>query len=74
MRAGTRRTDWRIVRDHDGDQQTAHLNTRYNLQAHDGALIYLQTTGLRTGNREVMEKLGEGKISPTSTRGGACNV
>ncbi|EMC97541.1 hypothetical protein BAUCODRAFT_455722 [Baudoinia panamericana UAMH 10762] len=50
--------DWEIVRDH-GDQQTAHLNTRYNLQTHDGANIYLQTTGTRTGPRSVLEKLGE---------------
>lgn len=37
--------DWEIVRDHDGDQQTAHLDTRYNLETHDGATIYLRTTG-----------------------------
>jgi len=37
--------DWEIVRDHDGDQQTAHLDTRYNLETHDGAVIYLRTTG-----------------------------
>ncbi|KAK3046130.1 hypothetical protein LTR09_012356 [Extremus antarcticus] len=51
--------EWEIVRDHDGDQQTAHLNTRYNLLTHDGATIYLQTTGTRTGKKEVLEKLGE---------------
>ncbi len=51
--------DWEIVRDHDGDQQTAHLNTRYNLLTHDGATIYLQTTGTRTGKKEVLEKLGK---------------
>lgn len=50
--------DWEIVQDH-GDIQTAHLNTRYNLVTHDGATIYLQTTGTRTGKREVLEKLGE---------------
>ncbi|KAK3670488.1 hypothetical protein LTR78_009592 [Recurvomyces mirabilis] len=49
--------DWEIVRNH-GDQQTAHLNTRYNLVTHDGATIYLQTTGTRTGSRSVLEKLG----------------
>lgn len=53
--------DWEIVRDH-GDQQTAHLDTRYNLETHDGAVIYLQTTGTRTGKKEVLEKLGEGKL------------
>nr|POE52120.1 upf0311 protein [Quercus suber] len=50
--------DWEIVRNHD-DQQTAHLNTRYNLLTHDGATIYLQTTGTRTGSREILEKLGD---------------
>ncbi|KAK0336954.1 hypothetical protein LTR91_010966 [Friedmanniomyces endolithicus] len=50
-------SDWEIVRDH-GDQQTAHLNTRYNLVTHDGATIYLQTTGTRTGAKAVLEKLG----------------
>ncbi|KAK5110709.1 hypothetical protein LTR62_005586 [Meristemomyces frigidus] len=51
--------DWEIVRDHDGDQQTAHLDTRYNLVTHDGATIYLQTTGTRTGSKSVLKKLGE---------------
>ncbi|KAK5711715.1 hypothetical protein LTR15_012310 [Elasticomyces elasticus] len=51
--------DWEIVRDHDGDQQTAHLNTRYNLVTHDGATIYLQTTGTRTGKKSVLSKLGD---------------
>jgi len=50
--------DWEIVRNH-GTKQTAHLDTRYNLRTHDGATIYLQTTGTRTGEREVLEKLGE---------------
>ena len=59
--------DWEIVRDH-GDQQTAHLDTRYNLLTHDGATIYLQTTGTRTGKKEVLEKLGEGKIGPDEYR------
>lgn len=48
------------MRDHDLDQQTAHLDTRYNLLTHDGATIYLQTTGTRTGKKEVLEKLNEG--------------
>lgn len=50
--------DWEIVRNHD-DQQTAHLNTRYNLITHDGATIYLQTTGTRTGQRNIVERLGD---------------
>ncbi|GAB1729391.1 hypothetical protein NU195Hw_g4343t1 [Hortaea werneckii] len=60
--------DWEIVQDHD-DIQTAHLNTRYNLQTHDGAIIYIQTTGTRTGKRSVLEKLGEDKsITPDQFR------
>jgi len=60
--------DWEIVRNHDGDQQTAHLDTRYNLRTHDGAAIYLQTTGTRTGKREVLESLGEKEASPEDFR------
>jgi len=60
--------DWEIVRDHDGDQQTAHLNTRYNLLTHDGATIYLQTTGTRTGKKDVLERLGKEEISPDQYR------
>lgn len=60
--------DWEIVQDHD-DIQTAHLNTRYNLQTHDGAIIYIQTTGTRTGKRSVLEKLGEDQsITPDQFR------
>lgn len=56
------------MRDH-GDTQTAHLNTRYNLVTHDGAPIYLQTTGTRTGPKEVLEKLGEDtSITPDQFR------
>lgn len=46
----------------DETQQTAHLDTRYNLQTHDGAVIYLQTTGTRTGPKSVLEQLGKGNI------------
>lgn len=60
--------DWEIVRDHDGDQQTAHLDTRYNLETHDGAVIYLQTTGTRTGKKAVLEKLGEGELGAEEYR------
>ncbi|KAI7514953.1 FAD/NAD(P)-binding domain-containing protein [Hortaea werneckii] len=60
--------DWEIVQDND-DIQTAHLNTRYNLQTHDGAIIYIQTTGTRTGKRSVLEKLGEDQsITPDQFR------
>ncbi|KAJ8059732.1 hypothetical protein OCU04_011376 [Sclerotinia nivalis] len=39
--------------------QTAHLDTRYNLLTHDNHCIYLRTTGVRTGPREILEGLGE---------------
>ncbi|APA12254.1 predicted protein [Sclerotinia sclerotiorum 1980 UF-70] len=39
--------------------QTAHLDTRYNLLTHDNQCIYLRTTGVRTGRREILEALGE---------------
>lgn len=51
--------DWETIQDHDGDQQTAHLDTRYNLQTHDGVTIFLKTTGTRTGNKKILEGLGE---------------
>ena len=64
----TKRKDWEIVQDHHEDQQTAFLDTRYNLETHDGAVIYLQTTGTRTGAKNVLEKLGEGKLGPEKYR------
>lgn len=39
--------------------QTAHLNTRYNLLTHDGATIYIQTSGTSTGETAVYKKLNE---------------
>jgi len=51
--------DWETIQNHDGDQQTAHLDTRYNLLTHDGVCIFLRTTGTRTGKKEVLEGLGE---------------
>jgi hypothetical protein len=36
-----------------------------NLQTHDGAILYLQTTGARTGPRAVIESLGEKRVEPT---------
>jgi hypothetical protein len=50
--------DWETVRNHSPTRQTAHLDTRYNLRTHDGAIIYIQTKGTRTGERSVLEKLG----------------
>lgn len=67
--------DWEIVKDtrepewdnecgegEEGWRQTAYLDTRYNLQTHDGVVIYLRTTGTRTGRKRVLERLGDGGI------------
>ncbi|KAJ9117551.1 hypothetical protein QFC22_004401 [Naganishia vaughanmartiniae] len=32
-------------------------DTRYNLKTHDGAYIYLQTRGTRTGPKDILDKL-----------------
>jgi hypothetical protein len=32
--------DWETIQDYDGDLQTAYLDTRYNIQTHDGASIF----------------------------------
>jgi len=47
--------DWEIVQ----PSGTAFLDTRYNLRTHDGAVIYLQTAGVRTGKPEVLARLGD---------------
>ncbi len=61
--------DWETIQDHDGDRQTAYLDTRYNLLTHDGVCIFLRTTGTRTGSKEVLEGLGEeDKHMPTEYR------
>ena len=49
--------DWQVVRE-DG---VAVLDTRYTLETHDGALIYVQNRGLRHGPPEVMERLARGE-------------
>lgn len=51
--------DWETIQNHDGDQQTAYLGTRYNLLTHDRVCIFLKTTGTRTGKKEILEELGE---------------
>ena len=56
------------MRNHDKEQQTAHLDTSYSLQTHDGAVTYLQTTGTRTGKREVLESLNKKERDPTEYR------
>ena len=49
--------DWQVVRE-DG---VAVLDTRYTLQTHDGALIYVQNWGLRHGPAEIIKKLTLGE-------------
>lgn len=49
--------DWQIVHE-DG---TATIDTRYTLQSHDGALIYVATRGCRTGPREVLGRIAAGE-------------
>lgn len=61
--------DWETTQDRDGDLQTTYLDTRYNLQTHDGVCIFLNTTGTRTGRKAVLEGLGEeGKHTPSEYR------
>lgn len=49
--------DWQVVHA-DG---SATVDTRYTLQTHDGALIYISTRGTRRGPTEVLERLGRGE-------------
>lgn len=48
--------DWQIVT----GEGLAIIDTRYLLQTHDGALIYLQTQGFRYGPPDVLAELAEG--------------
>ncbi len=45
--------DWLLVK----EDNTAYLDTRYNLQTHDGAVIYIQTHGVRKGPADVLQRL-----------------
>jgi hypothetical protein len=49
--------DWQIVLA-DG---TALGDIRYTLQTDGGALLYVQSRGVRHGSREVLERLGRGE-------------
>jgi len=49
--------DWQVVRE-DG---VAVLDTRYTLETHDGALIYVQNRGLRHGPAEVIQRIANGE-------------
>ena len=48
--------DWQVLRA-DG---VAHLEARYTLETHDGALIYVRNEGYRHGPAEVMQQLVAG--------------
>lgn len=49
--------DWQLVQD-DG---TAIIDTRYTARTHDGALIYLATSGVRYATPEVLARLNAGE-------------
>jgi hypothetical protein len=49
--------DWQVIRA-DG---VAYLDTRYTLQTHDGALIYVRNVGYRHGPAEVIQRLARGE-------------
>lgn len=49
--------DWQLVRD-DG---TAVIDTRYTARTHDGAYIYLATSGVRHATPEVLSRLNAGE-------------
>lgn len=49
--------DWQVIRS-DG---VARLDTRYTLQTHDGALIYVRNVGYRHGAPEVIKRLAAGE-------------
>ncbi|MFI6509536.1 DUF3237 domain-containing protein [Streptosporangium sp. NPDC050855] len=49
--------DWQILHA-DG---TASIDTRYTLRTHDGAHLYISTSGVRHGPPPVMERLSRGE-------------
>ncbi|GAA4054889.1 DUF3237 domain-containing protein [Nonomuraea soli] len=49
--------DWQVVHA-DG---MASIDTRYTLRTHDGALLYISTSGVRHGPSEVVERLARGE-------------
>ncbi|MEV0612745.1 DUF3237 domain-containing protein [Nonomuraea sp. NPDC050404] len=49
--------DWQVVHA-DG---TISVDTRYTLRTHDGALLYISTSGVRHGPPEVLDRLGRGE-------------
>jgi Protein of unknown function (DUF3237) len=50
--------DWQVVT----PEGMAIIDTRYLLKTDDGALIYIQTKGMRHGPAEVIAAIGKGEI------------
>jgi hypothetical protein len=50
--------DWQIIR----EDSAAVLDTRYTLETHDGALIFVQNWGLRHAEPAVMKRLLAGEM------------
>jgi len=55
--------DWQLVQS-DG---TSIIDTRYGLQTHDGALVYIQTSGYRHGPPEVLAAIARGEMVDPAT-------
>lgn len=49
--------DWQVIRP-DG---VAEIEARYTLETDNGALIYVRNPGIRTGPKEVMDRLARGE-------------
>ncbi|GGL28704.1 DUF3237 domain-containing protein [Planomonospora parontospora] len=55
--------DWQVVHA-DG---TASIDTRYTLRTHDGAHLYISTSGVRHGPPEVLGRLARGEeVDPSA--------
>ncbi|WP_433858690.1 DUF3237 domain-containing protein [Streptomyces kronopolitis] len=50
--------DWQVLHPDDG---TAGIDTRSTLRTHDGALLYLATSGVRHGSPEVLRRPAAGE-------------
>jgi Protein of unknown function (DUF3237) len=50
--------DWQVIH---ADGMTS-VDTRYALQTHDGALIYIATRGVRWGSPEVLARIFAGEV------------
>lgn len=49
--------DWQVIR----PDRVAEIEARYTLETNDGALIYVRNPGIRTGPKEVMDRLARGE-------------